>query len=160
VNQQVAAGVLAGLGYRADVVANGIEAVEAAGRVPYAAILMDCQMPEMDGYAAAQEIRRREGTARHTPIIALTADILKDARAKSLSAGMDDYVTKPLKPEQLAAALERWLPSSRKSPAVAADPRPEGAVDRQVLDRQVLDRQLLDGLRQVERAGTPAWSKK
>src|SRR5260370_831292 len=157
VNQQVAAGVLAGLGYRADVVANGIEAVAAAGRVPYAAILMDCQMPEMDGYAAAQEIRRREGAARHTPIIALTADILKDARAKSLSAGMDDYVTKPLKPEQLAAALERWLPSSaaRQSQAGAVDPRPEGAVDRQVLDGQ-----LLDGLRQVERAGAPGLVKK
>jgi CheY-like chemotaxis protein/HPt (histidine-containing phosphotransfer) domain-containing protein len=152
VNQQVAAGVLAALGYRADVVANGIEAVEAAGLVPYAAILMDCQMPEMDGYEAAQEIRRREGSARHTPIIALTADILKDARAKSLSAGMDDYVTKPLKPEQLAAALERWLPSSAalKSRAVAADPRPEGAVDRHVLD----------GLRKVERAGAPGLVKK
>jgi signal transduction histidine kinase/DNA-binding response OmpR family regulator len=152
VNQQVAAGVLAALGYRADVVANGIEAVEAAGLVPYAAILMDCQMPEMDGYEAAQEIRRREGTARHTPIIALTADILRDARAKSLSAGMDDYVTKPLKPEQLAAALERWLPSSAalKSGAVAADPRPEGTVDRQVLNV----------LRKIERAGAPGLVKK
>jgi signal transduction histidine kinase/CheY-like chemotaxis protein/HPt (histidine-containing phosphotransfer) domain-containing protein len=152
VNQQVAVGVLAALGYRADVVANGIEAVEAAGRVPYAAILMDCQMPEMDGYEAALEIRRREGSARHTPIIALTADILKDARAKSLSAGMDDYVTKPLKPEMLAAALARWLPSSAalKSPTGAADPRPAGAVDRQVLDR----------LRKVERAGTPGLVKK
>jgi signal transduction histidine kinase/DNA-binding response OmpR family regulator/HPt (histidine-containing phosphotransfer) domain-containing protein len=157
VNQQVAAGVLAALGYRADVVANGIEAVEAAGRVPYVAILMDCQMPEMDGYEAAQEIRRREGSARHTPIIALTADILKDARAKSLSAGMDDYVTKPLKPEQLAAALDRWLPSSAalKSRAVAADPRPEGAVDRHALDGL-----LLDGLRKVERAGAPGLVKK
>jgi two-component system sensor histidine kinase/response regulator len=152
VNQQVAVGVLAALGHHADVVANGIEAIEAAGRVPYAAILMDCQMPEMDGYKAAQEIRRREGSARHTPVIALTADILKDARAKSLSAGMDDYVTKPLKQEQLAAALARWLPSAAalKSQTGAADPRPEGAVDREVLD----------GLRNVERAGTPGLVKK
>jgi signal transduction histidine kinase/DNA-binding response OmpR family regulator len=146
VNQQVAAGVLAALGYRADVVANGIEAVAAADRVPYAAILMDCQMPEMDGYEAAQEIRRREGSARHTPIIALTADILKEARAKCLSAGMDDYVTKPLNPEQLAAALERWLPSAAalEGQTGAADPQPEGAVDQH----------LLEGLRKVERAGT------
>jgi CheY-like chemotaxis protein/HPt (histidine-containing phosphotransfer) domain-containing protein len=153
VNQQVAVGVLAALGYRADVVANGIEAVAAAGRVPYAAILMDCQMPEMDGYEAAQEIRRREGSARHTPIIALTADILKEARAKCLSAGMDDYVTKPLKPEQLAAALARWLPS--KSRTGAADPQPAGAIDRQVLDGHALD-----GLRKVERAGAPGLVKK
>jgi len=159
----VAVGVLAALGYRADVVANGIEAVAAVGRVPYAAILMDCQMPEMDGYEAAQEIRRREGSARHTPIIALTADILKDARAKSLSAGMDDYVTKPLNPEQLAAALARWLPSaaalksqkSQKSRTGAADPQPAGAIDRQVLDGHALD-----GLRKVERAGAPGLVKK
>jgi signal transduction histidine kinase/CheY-like chemotaxis protein len=111
VNQQVAVGVLAALGYRADVVANGLEAVEAVGRATYAAILMDCQMPEMDGYQAAQEIRRSEEPGRYTPIIALTADVLKDVRAKSLAAGMDDYITKPLKLDELAAALERWLPS-------------------------------------------------
>src|SRR5260370_24795002 len=103
VNQQVAIGVLAALGYRSDVVANGREAIEAAGLVPYAAILMDCQMPEMDGYQATQEIRRREGTGRHTPIIALTADVLKDARTKSLSVGMDDHINKPLDPQELAA---------------------------------------------------------
>ena len=110
VNQQVAIGMLAALGYRADVVANGLEAIEAVGRIPYAAILMDCQMPEMDGYEATREIRLREGSGRHTPIIALTADVMKDARAKSLSAGMDDYITKPLKRAELAAALERSLP--------------------------------------------------
>ncbi|MBR1147720.1 hybrid sensor histidine kinase/response regulator [Bradyrhizobium sp. AUGA SZCCT0431] len=151
VNQQVAIGVLATLGYRADVVANGREAVEAVDRVPYAAILMDCQMPEMDGYQAAQEIRRREGTGRHTPIIALTADVLKDARGKSLSAGMDDHITKPLNPLELAAALDRWLPGvdELESRAVAAAPRPEGAVDHTVLD----------DLRELERAGAPGLVK-
>jgi len=152
VNQQVALGVLATLGYRADVVANGREAVEAAALVPYDAILMDCQMPEMDGYQATQEIRRREGTGRHTPILALTADVLKDARAKSLSAGMDDHITKPLNPQELAAALDRWLPGigELESRAVAAAPRPEGAVDPTVLD----------GLRELERAGAPGLVKK
>ncbi|MDB5602234.1 MAG: domain S-box protein [Xanthobacteraceae bacterium] len=152
VNQQVAVGILATLGYQADVVANGREAVEAAGLVPYAAILMDCQMPEMDGFEAAQEIRRREGTGRHIPIIALTADILKEARAKCLAAGMDDYITKPLKMEELGAALDRWLPSAAapKSQIIAADRQPEGAVDRQVLD----------SLRDVERAGAPGLVKK
>jgi CheY-like chemotaxis protein/HPt (histidine-containing phosphotransfer) domain-containing protein len=148
----VALGVLATLGYRADVVANGREAVEAAALVPYDAILMDCQMPEMDGYQATQEIRRREGTGRHTPILALTADVLKDARAKSLSAGMDDHITKPLNPQELAAALDRWLPGigELESRAVAAAPRPEGVVDPAVLD----------GLRELERAGAPGLVKK
>ena len=152
VNQQVAIGVLATLGYRSDVVANGREAVEAMGLVPYAAILMDCQMPEMDGYEATQEIRRREGTGRHTPIIALTADVLKDARAKSLAAGMDDHITKPLNPQELAAALGRWLPRVDKfeNQAVTAQSRPEGAVDHIALD----------GLRELERTGAPGLVKK
>jgi signal transduction histidine kinase/DNA-binding response OmpR family regulator len=152
VNQQVAIGVLATLGYRSDVVANGREAVEALGLVPYAAILMDCQMPEMDGYQATQEIRRREGTGRHTPIIALTADASKDAHAKSLSAGMDDHITKPLNPQELAAALGRWLPrvGELESQAVTAQSRREGAVDHIALD----------GLRELERAGAPGLVKK
>jgi signal transduction histidine kinase/CheY-like chemotaxis protein/HPt (histidine-containing phosphotransfer) domain-containing protein len=150
VNQQVAIGVLATLGYRADVVANGREAVEAMGRVPYAAILMDCQMPEMDGYQATQEIRRREGTGRRTPIIALTADVLKDARDKSLSAGMDDHITKPLNPQELAAALDRCLTGVDKLESQAAAPPPDGAIDRTVLD----------GLRELESAGAPGLVKK
>jgi signal transduction histidine kinase/CheY-like chemotaxis protein/HPt (histidine-containing phosphotransfer) domain-containing protein/HAMP domain-containing protein len=147
VNQKVAIGILASLGFRADVVANGLEAVEAVGRIPYAAILMDCQMPEMDGYEAARAIRLREGTGRHTPIIALTADVMKDARAKSLSAGMDDHITKPLKPSELAAALGRSLPKLAvvESPPLAAEPQSE----------DVVDRALLDGLRSLERAGSP-----
>jgi CheY-like chemotaxis protein/HPt (histidine-containing phosphotransfer) domain-containing protein len=150
VNQEVAIGVLATLGYRADVVVNGREAVEAS-ILPYAAILMDCQMPEMDGYQATQEIRRREGTGRHTPIIALTADVLKDARAKSLSAGMDDHITKPLNVRELAAALGRCLPrvDELESQAVTAQPRPESAIDHISLD----------GLRELERRGAPGFVK-
>jgi signal transduction histidine kinase/DNA-binding response OmpR family regulator len=151
VNQEVAIGVLATLGYRSDVVANGREAVEAIGLKPYDAILMDCQMPEMDGYQATREIRRREGNGRHTPIIALTADVLQGARAKSLAAGMDDHVTKPLNPQELAAALRRWLPrvDESESKTVAARSRQEGA-----------DHIALDGLRELERAGAPGLVKK
>jgi signal transduction histidine kinase/DNA-binding response OmpR family regulator len=147
VNQHVAVGLLAGLGYRADVVSNGLEAIEAFGRVPYAAILMDCQMPEMDGYRAAEEIRRREGPGRHVPIIAVTADVLKDARAKCLAAGMDDYITKPIRPKDLAAALDRLLPDIAvvESPSIAAEQQPESAVDHEIIAR----------LRELERAGTP-----
>jgi signal transduction histidine kinase/CheY-like chemotaxis protein/HPt (histidine-containing phosphotransfer) domain-containing protein len=111
VNQQVVLGILGSLGYSADVVANGLEAVEAAARIPYSAILMDCRMPEMDGYTAATTIRQSRSESRHIPIIALTADVVSDARAKALAAGMNDYITKPIKADELANALDRWVPA-------------------------------------------------
>jgi len=150
VNQQVAIGVLATLGYDADVVANGREAVDAVSLAPYIAVLMDCQMPEMDGYQATQEIRRREGAGRYRPIIALTADVSKDARVKSLSAGMDDHITKPLDPRELAAVLDRWLPGVDELERRAAAPRPNNAIDPTALD----------GLRELESAGAPGLVKK
>jgi CheY-like chemotaxis protein/HPt (histidine-containing phosphotransfer) domain-containing protein len=110
VNQQVILGVLDSLGYSADVVANGLEAVDAARRIPYSAILMDCRMPEMDGYTAAATIRQGRSESRNIPIIALTADVVSDARAKALAAGMNDYITKPIKLNELATALDRWVP--------------------------------------------------
>src|SRR3712207_5814602 len=97
------------IGYRADVAADGLEALEALSRVPYAAVLMDIHMPEMDGYQATKEIRRREGSERHTPIIAMTANALEGDREKALEAGMDDYVPKPVKPEELETVLQRWI---------------------------------------------------
>jgi PAS domain S-box-containing protein len=109
-NQKVATRVLARLGYRVEAVANGIEAVEAIKSIPYDLILMDVQMPEMDGMEATARIRRlQEGSKVHTPIIAMTAHAMKGDREACIAAGMDDYVAKPIDPDALAAAIERQL---------------------------------------------------
>jgi CheY-like chemotaxis protein/HPt (histidine-containing phosphotransfer) domain-containing protein len=97
------------LGYRADCADDGRVAVRMAGAAEYDAILMDCLMPEMDGYEATAEIRRGEDAGRHVPIIAMTAGAMTEDRARSLASGMDDHIAKPVMPEDLAAALSRWV---------------------------------------------------
>ena len=109
VNQKVAALMLEKLGYRVDVVANGAEVLEALSRTRYAAVLMDCQMPEMDGYKATTEIRRLEQGRPATPVIAMTAGVMKGDEAKALAAGMDDFLAKPVTLDQLSAVVGRWV---------------------------------------------------
>jgi signal transduction histidine kinase/DNA-binding response OmpR family regulator len=108
-NLKVAVRMVERLGYRADVAGNGTEAIVALDRVPYDAVLMDCQMPEMDGYEATREIRKAERDGRHVPIIAMTASAMAGDRERCLAAGMDDYISKPVKLHIVAAVLERWL---------------------------------------------------
>ncbi|HSS92729.1 MAG TPA: response regulator [Candidatus Dormibacteraeota bacterium] len=110
-NLKVAVRMIERLGYRADVAGNGSEALDVLGRVRYDAVLMDCQMPEMDGYEATREIRRIENGGHHTPIIAMTASAMAGDRERCLAAGMDDYISKPVKLHIVAAVLERWLAS-------------------------------------------------
>lgn len=109
-NQQLVQFLLRRRGYHVDVASNGMLAVEAATQVRYDAILMDCQMPEMDGYEATRRIRAVERMdRRRTPILAMTASILEGDRARCLEVGMDDTIGKPFQPNEMLAWLERWL---------------------------------------------------
>jgi PAS domain S-box-containing protein len=126
INQRVTVRMLGRLGYSADVVSNGQLAVDALQHGEYTLVLMDCQMPEMDGYAATQEIRRleHEGTialhrisARRIPIVAMTASAMAGDRERCIASGMDDYLTKPASMEALRTVLRRWIRADGASPA-------------------------------------------
>ena len=125
-NQQVAIGMLERLGCTVTVAANGLEAVSQLGRSRYDAVLMDCNMPEMDGYQATEQIRDREDSNSHVPIIAMTANVQEGDRDKCLQAGMDDYLSKPLNLDKLRQKLEHWLPGA--SETIAIDTAIEEAV--------------------------------
>ncbi len=148
VNQQVARGMLQRLGYRVKMVGNGREAIQAFEREHFAAVLMDCQMPEIDGFTASAEIRRREMdlSRPRTPIIAMTAGVMQGDRERCLAAGMDDYLAKPVRMRDVALKLQRWvsgrrgasrLPVERTAAVTARSEQarpPEGPIEMQAIE--------------------------
>jgi CheY-like chemotaxis protein/HPt (histidine-containing phosphotransfer) domain-containing protein len=143
VNQKVALRQLQKLGYSADAVANGLEVLHAIKQIPYDIILMDCQMPELDGYEATRLIRSEEDKVqkgRVLYIIAMTANALAGDREECLRAGMDDYISKPVRMEELDQAIERGLNALKNA--------------RQA-DAEILDKSLLDGVRELRAPGEP-----
>jgi CheY-like chemotaxis protein/HPt (histidine-containing phosphotransfer) domain-containing protein len=133
VNQKVLVRQLGKMGYSADAVANGIEVLQALARIDYDVVLMDCQMPEMDGYAACRQLRERENGGTHIPVIALTAHAMEGDRDKCLAAGMDDYISKPVDVEELKRKLAHWL--ARKSSQGATASAAGDPVDMKMLRR-------------------------
>ena len=154
VNQQVAVGILRKLGLRTDAVANGAEAVKSLENLPYDLVLMDVQMPVMDGLEATRTIRDPQSAVKNhkVPIIAMTANAMRNDREKCLAAGMDDYVSKPVFPKTLAEVLEKWLPRDRdeskrfvsseaQTPARSV---PSGEPDLTVFDKVAMTSRLMD----------------
>jgi PAS domain S-box-containing protein len=145
VNQKVLVGLLRKLGHRADVANNGREALDALERTPYGLVLMDSQMPGMDGFATTSAIRRREGSSRRTIIVCVTAHAMKGERERCLQAGMDDYIAKPVSLDRLAAVLDTWLSPGPGVTATGAE-RPDSGMAEAAVDAAVLDRlRELDG---------------
>ena len=149
VNQQVALGQLKQLGYTADVVTNGFEVLQALDHKQYDIILMDCQMPEMDGYEATRRIRARRDDASPPYIIAVTASAMEGAREKCLAAGMNDHVSKPVLLEALAAALARGMPAGMKTTMLNQKSSSTGNGDAQPKNESALCKETLKTLREL-----------
>jgi len=153
INQQVALGILQMQGYNVTVVNNGREALDAHAQGAFDLILMDCHMPEMDGFEATREIRAREQTAvgKRVPIVALTANAMAQDREECLNAGMDDHLSKPFSMQTLQDMLDRWMPQAASRQSQAA----ELAAQATAKAAEVLDRQVLDQLGRVRTNGKP-----
>jgi CheY-like chemotaxis protein len=166
VNLEVAVGILETLGCHVESATNGQEALERYSAGEYGLIFMDCQMPEMDGFEATGEIRKREAqSGRRIPIVALTASAIEGDRERCLAAGMDDYLAKPFTAEQMRSALVTWLGSSTRSNAkrdhltlVASAPPPEPPTAPppvEANEAEPIDESVLNALAQLQREGRP-----
>jgi CheY-like chemotaxis protein len=153
-NQRVARLMLENLGCRVDVSANGKEAVEMLELLPYDVVFMDCEMPEMDGYEATAEIRRRHDSRRQVPIVAMTAKAIQGDREQCLKSGMDDYISKPVRLEDLEATLGRWF--SQPDRGVQSGPEKTPVAVPLAAASPALDPEVTGRLRQLAAATDPA----
>ena len=162
-NQEVAQGMLRKLGCRVDLVSNGREALNAFSRYAYDLVFMDCQMPVLDGYQATADIRRQEknkGVNQHTPIIALTAHALEGDKQKCIEAGMDDYMSKPFRSEEMLAMIERWAgdrpADEKKQMPPEKDIKPKQTIDDSEENATAsIDRRILHTLKELQVEGEP-----
>jgi CheY-like chemotaxis protein len=153
VNQLVATGLLESIGCAVDLAHDGVEAVEMlSGEHPYAAVLMDCRMPRMDGYDATRVVRDHEPADRRVPIIAMTASVLAGERERCLEAGMDDFLTKPVDSAELERVVRRW---TRSTADVSGGRPPASGGERSVAeaDGVVLDRERVQLLEELTKDG-------
>jgi CheY-like chemotaxis protein len=152
-NQKVALKMLTKLGCRADVVANGQEAVDALRTVPYDLVFMDCNMPDVDGFTATEMIRKMEANDKHTVVIAMTANALKGDRDRCLAAGMDDYVSKPVSQKALEDIVNEWREKTMQesSAGIAATER------HRDVEEPAIDRARLDELAELGDEEDPEW---
>jgi CheY-like chemotaxis protein/HPt (histidine-containing phosphotransfer) domain-containing protein len=160
VNQEVAKSMLEVLGCRVDLAENGVQAFERAMEKTYDMILMDCQMPLMDGFEASRLIREREladnarnGEKRRVKIIAITGNTTEEDRDLCLSIGMDDFLRKPYSIEELRAVIASWIPAGQAAGAVAGPGR--GKEMRIFPETSPIDRKSLDNIRALQREGAP-----
>jgi len=157
VNQEVALGILQIEGYQVTVAKNGVEAVDAFSKAAFDLVLMDCHMPEMDGFEATRKIREMEkqNNLKRIPIVALTANAMQQDREECLNAGMDDHLSKPYSRLQMRETLDRWLPAD----GGAEDGKPSKDDAQQPATAQkivsILDRTALEGLRALETSDNP-----
>ena len=160
VSRQVEMRMIERIGYKADYASNGRLALERLAERDFDLILMDCQMPEVDGYSAAREIRRREGTGSHTPIIGVTALALPGDREECRRAGMDDYISKPMILEDLAAMIDKWVEMAGEPGKLPPTRQPAPLIETadttsQAAQASVLDESVLANLRDYQNPGEP-----
>jgi CheY-like chemotaxis protein len=152
VNQELAAAMLRSLGCGVEIVENGHQVLESIARESYDLILMDCQMPDMDGYETTRRIRSRPSADHQVPIVALTAHALDEDRQKCVEAGMDDYLSKPFSQQQLASAIGPWLKNAEEQSEKIIETQEEDETDGS--DQEFIDLKALHQIRLLDRDGS------